>query len=121
MSNKTMNTRSLIPQQVKWDEVGTSVEGLLIHKEWTVYQDNRRGRYLLDTKDGLRVAMGGFIIDQALEVVDDGAYIGITYLGEEGTSKGTKMKQFNIWIDEALSRQGSLPAFAEHETLGGTD
>lgn len=111
MPGKSGPVVSLIPNQVKWDEVGVKVEGFLAHKEMTMFRDQQRGRYLIKAEDGLKVILGTFQIDQAMVLVQEGEYFGIEYLGEEGTTKGNKIKLFNIWkpqlgneslVDEAL-------------------
>lgn len=102
MSAGNNNKRSLIPTQQKWDTKGDSVEGTLLSKEDTIYRENTRGRYLVQTGDGLVVYMGGFQIDQAMKLVVVGDKIGITYTGESEGSGGNKMKLFDIWIDDGV-------------------
>lgn len=90
--------RSLVPTQVKWDTEGTIVEGMLVDKEETVYQGNTRGRYLMDTMEGMKVFLGGFILDQALRPVKVGTCIGVKYLGQEEKGRGeNKLKLFEVW------------------------
>lgn len=96
------NKRSLIPVQQKWEEAGDSVEGTLLTMELTVYRDNTRGRYMIQTAGGLIVFMGGYQIDQAMQLVSIGDKIGITYTGESEGSGGNKMKVFDIWIDDGV-------------------
>lgn len=108
MPSQNGSKRSLIPTQVKWDAAGVKVEGVLLSKEDTMYQDNVRGRYMIQSADGLKVVLGGFQIDQALGMVGEGAYVGIEYLGEEGTGRGMKMKMFDIWVDDGIDIQASL-------------
>ena len=98
--------RSLIPVQVKWEEVGTKVEGFLMHKETTMYRDQPRGRYLIRTSDGLRVVLGTFQIDQAMNLVEPGDFIGMEYRGEEGTNSGNRFKLFDIWVDDDPAHTG---------------
>lgn len=105
MPSQNGSKRSLIPTQVKWDAAGVKVEGVLLSKEDTMYQDNVRGRYMIQSADGLKVVLGGFQIDQALRIVGEGAYIGIEYLGEEGTGRGNRMKMFDIWVDDGIDVQ----------------
>lgn len=100
MPEKNQNKRSLIPVQQKWEKSGDTVEGTLLTKEETVYRDNTRGRYMAQTKDGLIVFMGGYQIDQAMQLLTVGDKFGITYTGESEGSGGNKMKVFDIWIDD---------------------
>ena len=90
--------QSLVPTQVKWDTEGVTVEGILVDREETVYQGNTRGRYLVDTEEGMRVFLGGFVLDQALRPVKLGTHIGVTYLGEEKEGRGkNRLKLFDVW------------------------
>lgn len=90
--------KSLVPTQIKWIEEGTMVQGILVDREDTVYQGNTRGRYLVDTSEGMRVFMGGFVLDQALRPVKLGTVIGVEYLGEEKEGRGkNRLKLFDVW------------------------
>lgn len=109
MSIGNNNKRSLIPVQQKWEVAGDSVEGTLLTKETTVYRDNSRGRYMVQTDQGLIVFMGGYQIDQAMQLVDVGERIGITFTGESEGSGGNKMKLFDIWIDDSPSFPDGSP------------
>jgi hypothetical protein len=92
------NKRSLIPEQVKWETVGVEVVGVLRSKEETIYQDNTRGRYIIETDNGLKVLLGTYQLDQAFKMVEVGDNVGVEYLGEEGTSRGNKFKIFDVWM-----------------------
>ena len=98
--SKNGRVTSLVPTQIKWDEVGNKVEGMLMNKEITTFRDQQRGRYIIRAIDGLKVVLGTFQIDQALQLVAEGEYIGIEYLGDEGTNTGNRFKLFDIWVDD---------------------
>tara|TARA_Y100000310_G_scaffold319672_1_gene375226 strand:+ start:77 stop:430 length:354 start_codon:yes stop_codon:yes gene_type:complete len=105
MPKETNNRQSLIPTQVKWENEGDAIEGVLVHKEMTMYKDQQRGRYLVKAAGGLKVFLGTFQIDQAMVMVETGQYFGVTYLGSEGTTKGNSFKTFDIWL---AGQEGSL-------------
>lgn len=92
--------RSLIPTQQSWENAGDCVEGTMLSKEDTVYQDKTRGRYMINTSEGLKVFMGAFQIDQALQLVSVGDYIHVEYTGVQQGAGVNKMKLFNIWLDD---------------------
>ncbi len=73
---------------------------MLMNKEITTFRDQQRGRYIIRAIDGLKVVLGTFQIDQALQLVAEGEYIGIEYLGDEGTNTGNRFKLFDIWVDD---------------------
>lgn len=102
MTTGNNNKRSLIPVQQKWEKAGDTVEGTLLTKETTVYRDNTRGRYMIQTDGGLVVFMGGYQVDQAMQLVGVGDKVGITFTGEEVGSGTNKMKMFDIWIDDGV-------------------
>lgn len=111
MVNKNGSKRSLIPVQQKWEKEGDGVEGTLLSKEDTVYAGNTRGRYLIQTGDGLVSFMGGFQIDQAMQLVAIGDKIGVTFSGEVQGSGTNKMKLFEIWVDDGLEVAGMPSGF----------
>lgn len=102
MASKNGSKRSLIPVQQKWENEGDGVEGTLLSKEETVYAGNTRGRYLIQTSGGLVSFMGGFQIDQAMNLVACGDKIGITFTGKEEGVGTNKMKVFDIWVDDGI-------------------
>ena len=97
MAKEIAKRRNLVPVAIKWDQEGRTVQGRLVSKEYTVFDDNTRGRYMLETTDGLVTFWGCYQIDRALGLVEEGTIIGLTYLGEEGSGKGHRMKMFDIW------------------------
>ncbi|MAH49992.1 hypothetical protein CMI37_29505 [Candidatus Pacearchaeota archaeon] len=96
---KQLEWRSTIPVVQPWNAVGDALEGWLISKLSTPGPgDQLRGEYILDTADGVRLVFGTAKIDQGLDRVDEGRYIRITYLGEEETRRGYKVKLFNVEV-----------------------
>lgn len=122
MSNeksKTVTTRgtfkSLIPQQVKWENEGTEVMGRLMHKETTMFRDQERGRYLIASAEGLMVVLGTYQIDQALTLVEVGETIRIKYIGSEGTNAGNRFKLFEIEVFEGADLDFETADFVKSE------
>ena len=89
--------QSELPIQVRFDEVGEAVEGWLLDKgHGPGPGDNLRGLYTIKAEDGLRIIFGRTKIDQGMMNVPLGAYVRITYQGEETTARGNTIKLFDV-------------------------
>ena len=89
--------QSELPVQVRFDEIGDSVEGWLLDKQTGPGPgDQLRGQYTIKADDGLKIVFGRTKIDQGMLHVSPGAYVRITYQGEETTSRGNTIKLFDV-------------------------
>ena len=89
--------QSELPVQVRFDEVGDSVEGWLLDKGYGPGPgDQLRGQYTIKAEDGLKIIFGRTKIDQGMMNILPGAYVRITYQGEEVTTRGNTIKLFDV-------------------------
>ena len=89
--------QSELPLQVRFEEVGDSVEGWLLDKQTGPGPgDQLRGQYTVKAADGLKIIFGRTKIDQGMTYVSVGAYVRITYQGEETTTRGNTIKLFDV-------------------------
>ncbi len=89
--------QSELPIQVRFEEVGDSVEGWLLDKgQGPGPGDQLRGQYTIKSEDGLKIIFGRTKIDQGMMNILPGAYVRITYQGEEATARGNTIKLFDV-------------------------
>jgi len=89
--------QSELPVQVRFDEIGETVEGWLLDKNSGPGPgDQLRGQYTIKASDGLKIIFGRTKIDQGMMNISPGAYVRITYQGEESTTRGNTIKLFDV-------------------------
>ena len=96
--------QSELPLQVRFDEVGDSVEGWLLDKgHGPGPGDQLRGQYTIKAEDGLKIIFGRTKIDQGMMNISPGSYVRITFRGEESTTRGNTVKLFDVETKKGAS------------------
>jgi len=93
-----MVTRKRItPDTVVWSE-GLTIQGMLVSKGDASFNGNPRGKYILEKQEGGRiVVLGSKLLDQDMEQIGVGEMVEITYIGEEKTSSGQRIKLWEVF------------------------
>ena len=90
-----MEFEEVNPTVWKPEEVGDSVEGVLVNKEPSPKYDNQI--YHLETKDkGQLVVFGTTVLDNRMAYVEVGEVVRITYKGTEKNKKDQDTKIFKV-------------------------
>lgn len=100
-STKTMGWKQKNPVKIEFSEEGMVVEGKIVAVQHL--ESLKVNSYTLESADGsgLVTFLGNTVLDKTINDELD-SVVRIEYLGEEKTSGGFKVKQFNvnIWVDD---------------------
>lgn len=97
-----MSYKSIQPEQVKFVNVGDSVEGVLASVEDTEVSNKPAKRYTIATTSGLKSFLGTYAMNEVLpDHLEE--KVKITFAGEIKTNAGRTMRNFSIeaWEEDA--------------------
>lgn len=87
-----------IPQLYTFQEVGAALKGFLTSKQQQVIQGKTVGRYIVKAGDDLWVINGTVQLDDSLAQVAVGEWVEIAWTGEQPTSGGYAVRQFDVFV-----------------------
>ena len=89
--------KDLTPKLFKFEKKGDQIQGVLLGFQESSKYEKKNNLYTLETKDGIVKFFGGAQLDDILPS-NIGKEIKLIYQGEEQTSGGMKVKNFQIFV-----------------------
>lgn len=90
-------------ETITWNkdlEPGAKLEGKYIASETFIGKFGETTKYIIETKDGTNYGVfSSAVIDRLFKNIPEGAYVWITYKGEEPTKNGRQVKVYEIDYD----------------------
>lgn len=91
--------KSISPTFIKFESEGEQVEGILRSKTTIDFQNGPVGKYTLEPETGELISfLGGAVLDQAMNMVEIGNYVRVTFEGISKLDGAKTLKNYKVEV-----------------------